>query len=387
MTIRIDGTNTTANPGITGADADTGLQFGTDEVKIVTGGTDAITVDSSQRVGLGTSSVSSLAELRGSAQLYSTAAGFTFTDSSGQATANRWFVGNAAANTYGDFTISSAPDTSSTTYTSRLLINSSGNVGIGIAAPQSPLHVFRTGDTAIQITNSTTGSGASDGSQIAVLNPSMDLIVRNRENANLRLFTSNTERMRIQSNGLVHTFSNSDGMGIAIAGSSNNLLYCTNNATATGTGTIKFIVRGDGDVENATGVYTSPVSDERFKTDIVDVGSQWDDIKNVKLKKFRYKNNPDGELQLGIIAQELEPVCPNLIKRKIAGPEEVAASDGAVQEGEEYLSWKASLLPLKAVKALQEAMERIETLETQNAEQATTIASFEARISALEGGN
>jgi hypothetical protein len=35
MTIRIDGTNTAANPGITGADADTGLQFGTDEVSSV----------------------------------------------------------------------------------------------------------------------------------------------------------------------------------------------------------------------------------------------------------------------------------------------------------------------------------------------------------------
>jgi|11_taG_2_1085331.scaffolds.fasta_scaffold46138_3 hypothetical protein len=42
MPIRIDGTNTAANPGITGTDADTGLQFGTDEVKIVTGGTDRI---------------------------------------------------------------------------------------------------------------------------------------------------------------------------------------------------------------------------------------------------------------------------------------------------------------------------------------------------------
>jgi len=42
MAIRIDGTNTAANPGITGADADTGLQFGTDEVSIVTGGTDRV---------------------------------------------------------------------------------------------------------------------------------------------------------------------------------------------------------------------------------------------------------------------------------------------------------------------------------------------------------
>ena len=54
MTIRIDGTNSAANPGITGSDTDTGLQFGTDEVNIVTSGSTAVTVDSSQRVGIGT---------------------------------------------------------------------------------------------------------------------------------------------------------------------------------------------------------------------------------------------------------------------------------------------------------------------------------------------
>jgi hypothetical protein len=56
MSIRIDGTNTTANPGITGGDADTGLQFGTDEVSIVTGGTEQVKVDSSGNVGIGTTS-------------------------------------------------------------------------------------------------------------------------------------------------------------------------------------------------------------------------------------------------------------------------------------------------------------------------------------------
>jgi hypothetical protein len=35
MAIRIDGTNTAANPGITGADTDTGLQFGTNELLLV----------------------------------------------------------------------------------------------------------------------------------------------------------------------------------------------------------------------------------------------------------------------------------------------------------------------------------------------------------------
>jgi len=64
MSIRIDGTNTTANPGITGSDADTGLQFGTDEVSIVTAGEEQVKVDSSGRVGIGTSSPSQILELK-----------------------------------------------------------------------------------------------------------------------------------------------------------------------------------------------------------------------------------------------------------------------------------------------------------------------------------
>lgn len=52
MTVKIDGTNTVANPAFTGADTDTGLQCGTNEVKLVTGGTARATVDSSGRIGL-----------------------------------------------------------------------------------------------------------------------------------------------------------------------------------------------------------------------------------------------------------------------------------------------------------------------------------------------
>ena len=58
MTIKINGTNTTASPGITGPDTDTGLVYGTDEVQIVTGGTTRATVDSSGNIGIGNTSPS-----------------------------------------------------------------------------------------------------------------------------------------------------------------------------------------------------------------------------------------------------------------------------------------------------------------------------------------
>ena len=59
MPIRIDGDNATATPGITGGDADTGLVFGTDEVSVVTGGTEQVKVDSSGRLLVGTSTARS----------------------------------------------------------------------------------------------------------------------------------------------------------------------------------------------------------------------------------------------------------------------------------------------------------------------------------------
>ena len=53
MTIRIDGTNTAANPGITGTDTDTGLSFGTNEVSLNTNGTERFRVGSAGQFGIG----------------------------------------------------------------------------------------------------------------------------------------------------------------------------------------------------------------------------------------------------------------------------------------------------------------------------------------------
>ena len=119
----------------------------------------------------------------------------------------------------------------------------------------------------------------------------------------------------------------------------------------------KFILRGDGDCENANNSYGG-ISDISLKENIVDANSQWNDIKNIKIRNFNFKASTgyDTHKQIGVVAQELETVCPNLV-------------DVSTEHGMKTVA--SSVLYMKAVKALQEAMAKIEILE--------------AKVAALEG--
>ena len=70
-------------------------------------------------------------------------------------------------------------------------------------------------------------------------------------------------------------------------------------------------MQSDGDVQNKNNSY-GQISDQRLKQDIVDAASQWDDIKAVQVKKFRFKDavanlgSDNVPLQIGVIAQDLE---------------------------------------------------------------------------------
>tara|TARA_B100000989_G_scaffold3073_1_gene2126 strand:- start:394 stop:3288 length:2895 start_codon:yes stop_codon:yes gene_type:complete len=114
----------------------------------------------------------------------------------------------------------------------------------------------------------------------------------------------------------------------------------------------KFQTMGDGDAENSSGRFSS-ISDERYKENIVDANSQWDDIKAIKVRNYNFKEEKGWgtHKQIGVVAQELEAsgMTGGLVKTK---------DDG-------YKSVATSVLYMKAVKALQEAMTRIETLEAE----------------------
>ena len=177
--------------------------------------------------------------------------------------------------------------------------------------------------------------------------------------------TSPTVRMRISNQGDHLTFGVTNNV-LARVGSSGTggwIYWGAYGATNISSGTQSFGVYANGNVVNTNNSYGPLSSDERLKQDITDANSQWADIKNIRITNFHYKNNPTGHLHIGPIAQELEQVSPGLVTRRPVSEEEIADSSNDLIDGDEVLSFKASILYMKAVKALQEAMERIETLE------------------------
>jgi hypothetical protein len=185
--------------------------------------------------------------------------------------------------------------------------------------------------------------------------------------------SSPTERMRISQNGgtlwrsdgatSTHDLGNSNtsitGEVITVSAYRNTVndtfkfLTCVRQGFA-----VALEIRDDGDIYNVNGTYGS-LSDAKLKENIVDANSQWDDIKQLRVRNYNFKpeTNNSTHKQIGVIAQEIEDVSPGLVNTV---PDRDAEGNdlGTVTKSVNY-----SVLYMKAVKALQEAMERIETLE------------------------
>jgi hypothetical protein len=130
--------------------------------------------------------------------------------------------------------------------------------------------------------------------------------------------------------------------------------------------TLNFAVNVNGNVTNTNNSYGA-ISDIKLKQDIVDASSQWDDIQALQVRNFKFKtevaeSGDNAKSYLGLIAQEVESVSPNLIET--VNDQTLDSEGEPVNTGTTTKQVKYSILYMKAVKALQEAMDRIETLET-----------------------
>ena len=171
--------------------------------------------------------------------------------------------------------------------------------------------------------------------------------------------SSPTERMRITSGGAIQSFDSSDnGLNVrssSAAGTAANLMTGWHSATNTTNGTYSYNLYSNGNVVNTNNSYGA-ISDIKLKENIVDATSQWYDIKALRPVNYNFKEG-QTHTQLGLIAQEVELVSPGLVSES-PDRDEDGNDLGTITKSVNY-----SVLYMKAVKALQEAMERIETLE------------------------
>jgi len=285
----------------------------------------------------------------------------------------------------------------------RVTVDAIGNVGIGVTSVEANLHVKDTPNCTLQIT-----SAASGRSTIRLGDPGNTNVGRiqyNNSGNSLSFDTNDITRLTILSNGkcgigtttpteLLHVAGNikttgnidiEDGNiinGSPAIGTSgfelrNNSFHALGRDTEDndglavlqvfgGSGEAK--VKGNGDLQNTNNDYGA-LSDSKLKENIVDANSQWDDIKEVRVRNYNFKSSTGygTHTQIGVIAQELEVVSPGLVKES----NDEDADGNSLGTTTKTVSY--SVLYMKAIKALQEAMDRIETLET--------------KVAALEAGN
>ena len=325
-----------------------------------------------------------------------------------------------------------------TSNTDRLKIENDGKVGIGETTPLGLLHVKQSDSGTSSVNDPDGFQGVFEGSAnsgITILSGTGNnghvlfgdsgdndigrIVYRHADNS-LAFDVGGVEEMRIvDSGGIKIGTSTADNSGLHVekdidgwfleylrntsdTGSDTHMCYwhfvnvAHDNTTddflrARDSSTNRCKIKSDGDLQNHDNSYGS-TSDERIKQDITDSGSQWDDVKAMRVRKYKKKDDvrqygENAWEQIGLIAQELEAASMDkLVRENLPDSADVLSSsefgvlyteqdktDGLIPTNNvvgdvKTVSSKVksigySVVHMKALKALQEAQTRIETLE------------------------
>ncbi|MFZ9147150.1 MAG: tail fiber domain-containing protein, partial [Sediminibacterium sp.] len=184
---------------------------------------------------------------------------------------------------------------------------------------------------------------------------------------------TNTERMRISSNGQLTSTCDASGTNSQIFFNSNTsspygpwfrFNVDSNNATnyywvasATTPGeTVRAKLFSNGGLSNYQANDTN-LSDIRTKKDITPLGSYWDKFKAIEMVKFKYKDQTHDDFNIGVIAQQVEKVAPEFV--------DVDGWGDTPKDGVPLKSIYTADLHHATIKVLQEAMAKIEDLQNQ----------------------
>jgi hypothetical protein len=345
-------------------------------------------------VGIGTSSPGQKLQVAGNTVL-NAGGGNTFLEVVSGSSAIQLATDGSTQFIYGTGAV---PLTFSTNAAERMRIDSSGNVLIGTTTAFGKLNVVQSSDTNVAKFSATSygltlNSDAGVGFRIEAADPTglssfQPLIT----NGSIQIYrTGNNERMRIDSSGnlLVGTTSTanqhrivgnasnlwalvvqnniaSNPLGQVIQfegaspnGTANQFLYC-GDSTA-----LRAEIRSNGGIANYSGNDVN-LSDAREKTNVELAGSYLNKICAIPVKTFNYIDQnleEDGGLTLGVIAQDVESVAPELVMESDWSKEK----DGSKMR----LSIYQTDLQYALMKCIQE--------------QQTLINNLTTRLNALEG--
>jgi len=342
----VDGT--AATPAIRGTDANTGIFFpAADTIAFSEGGAEAARIDSAGSLGIGTTSPSRLLHVQatgtGNVATFQSNAGpnlaFVGTESSGRT----YLIGEGLV-TAGNFSIYD-----STGSAERLVIDSSGNVGIGTSSPSTRLHASGT-DTnpvALRLQNTTASTGKT-----------WQITSTNAGSLQLATIAGVADYLTVDSSGnlLVGATSVITGGKVNISGydgasSQNGLVLKPSTATLTNYLVFYNSAGGLAGYINQTGTTTvsyGTSSDYRLKENVQPIPNALDRVLSLKPVIYSWKNT-EGELGEGFLAHELQEVVPYAVSGE---------KDGEQMQGVDY----SKLTPILTA-ALQEAIAKIENLE------------------------
>lgn len=271
----------------------------------------------------------------------------------------------------------------------------SGNLGIGTTTPSAAsgrvLEINGdSGQARISLKNTTSGSGSTQGFQIAC-DSNASAVFDNRTNSAMVFRNNDVEGGRLTATRFAK-FSNNGTYGSAagvgdltandlhsVQSDQNNTTFAVINGNTGGTVTnvdsllatgaaglhfagrvntgIVFSVAANGNVTNTNNSYGS-ISDERFKNLIEQILSAryYDRFQQIKFWAYTLKSDPDAKKLLGVVAQEIEEIFPGLVNRT---PD--LDKDGK-ETGEFTLSVNYSILYLIDCLVTQELQKRLASL-------------------------